>query len=147
MRERSKSTDVANGSLLQQDFAAGQLPAGAQGPKGDTGATGPQGQQGIQGVPGTLGNVVVRRVLVDVPANGTSGNSVACQAGEIVVGGIAHPMVEDDALTITMSKPTINTESSQSPDTGEPIGAWQGMATNSTASPSTLVVSVFCGQQ
>ena len=143
-----KSTDVANGSLLQRDFAAGQLPAGAQGPKGDTGATGPQGQQGIQGLPGTLGNVVVRRVLVDVPANGTSGNSVACQAGEIVVGGIAHPMAENGALTITMSKPTINTESSQSPDTGEPIGAWQGTATNSsTTSANTLVVSVFCGQQ
>ena len=151
-----KSDDVANGSLLQQDFAAGQLPAGGQGPKGDTGATGPQGdqgpkgdkgEQGIQGVPGTLGNVVVRNITADIPPGETRGQSVACGPGEIVVGGMARPMNDNDDLTITVSKPTINTESGQSPSNGEAIGAWTGWATNGPGSTRTLVVSVFCGQQ
>jgi hypothetical protein len=151
-----KSDDVANGSLLQQDFAAGQLPAGSQGPKGDTGATGPQGaqgpkgdtgEQGIQGVPGTLGNVVVRNVVVDVPPGETRGGTPACEAGEIVVGGMARPMVDNGAPTITVSRPIINTESGESPGNGEAMGAWLGFATNSTGSASTMVVSVFCGQQ
>ena len=163
-----KSEDVANGSLLQRDFAAGQLPAGPQGPKGDTGATGPQGAQGLkgdtgaagpqgaqgpkggtgeQGVPGTLGNVVVRNVLVEVPEGGSLGNTVACEPGEIVVGGMARPMEDDSGLTITVSRPVINTESGQSPGNGEAMGAWLGFATNSTGSDATMVVSVFCGQQ
>ena len=40
------SPKVKNGSLRRQDFAAGQVPAGEQGP---TGPTGPEGDQGIQG--------------------------------------------------------------------------------------------------
>jgi hypothetical protein len=40
------STNVKDGSLLSQDFKAGQLPAGAQGPKGDTGPQGPKGDTG-----------------------------------------------------------------------------------------------------
>jgi hypothetical protein len=47
------STKVKNGSLLATDFRAGQLPAGAPGPKGDTGAPGTNGETGPQGVPGT----------------------------------------------------------------------------------------------
>ena len=43
------SDDVRNGSLLARDFHAGQLPAGAQGPKGDTGPAGPQGPKGDTG--------------------------------------------------------------------------------------------------
>ena len=35
------SPKVANGSLLGEDFAAGQLPAGAEGPEGRPGAPGP----------------------------------------------------------------------------------------------------------
>jgi hypothetical protein len=148
-----KSEDVANGSLLQQDFAAGQLPAGPQGPKGDTGATGPQGAQGPrgdegeQGVPGTLGNVVVRNVLVDIPDGESRGGTPACEPGEIVVGGMARPMDDDSDLTITVSRPIINTESGQSPGNGEAMGAWLGFAANSTGSDATMVVSVFCGQE
>jgi hypothetical protein len=151
-----KSDDVANGALLQRDFAAGQLPAGGQGPKGDTGATGPQGEQGpkgdkgeqgIQGVPGTLGNVVVRNVFADIPPGGTLGHTAFCEPGEIMVGGMARPMVDTEPLTITVSRPTINTESGESPDSGEPMGAWTGFATNSAGSTRTLVVSAFCGQQ
>ena len=37
---------VLNGSLLSEDFKAGQIPAGPQGPAGAAGATGPAGPQG-----------------------------------------------------------------------------------------------------
>lgn len=43
------SDRVRNGSLLAEDFAAGQLPRGPQGPAG------PQGPQGAQGPPGPPG--------------------------------------------------------------------------------------------
>jgi hypothetical protein len=43
------SSKVVNGKLLAEDFAAGQLPAGARGPQG------PQGPQGATGAPGAAG--------------------------------------------------------------------------------------------
>ncbi|MCW2967472.1 MAG: hypothetical protein JWM71_1244 [Solirubrobacteraceae bacterium] len=46
---------VTDGSLLAQDFKAGQLPAGAQGAKGDTGASGPAGTPGTAGAQGIAG--------------------------------------------------------------------------------------------
>lgn len=50
------SGDVTNGRLLAEDFAPGQLPAGAQGEKGDKGDKGNDGTQGAAGAT----NVVVR---------------------------------------------------------------------------------------
>jgi hypothetical protein len=44
-------------SLVAQDFAAGQLPAGATGPQGPLGAQGPAGAQGPQGAQGPAGGV------------------------------------------------------------------------------------------
>ncbi len=46
---------VKTGSLLAQDFRAGQLQNGAQGPNGDTGATGATGAQGPKGDTGATG--------------------------------------------------------------------------------------------
>ena len=46
---------VKNKSLRADDFAAGQLPAGARGPEGATGPAGSQGPQGIQGERGPTG--------------------------------------------------------------------------------------------
>jgi hypothetical protein len=43
------STKVKNGSLKKGDFAAGQLPAGAVGPRGPAGANGTNGPAGPQG--------------------------------------------------------------------------------------------------
>jgi hypothetical protein len=51
-----RSSDVKNGSLTVKDFAANQLPAGAQGaqgPKGDPGAPGAPGTNGTDGLNGT----------------------------------------------------------------------------------------------
>jgi len=50
--------DVKDGTLRQRDFRAGELPAGAQGPKGDkgdAGTQGPKGDAGAQGTPGDQG--------------------------------------------------------------------------------------------
>jgi len=47
------SSKVKNGSLLNRDFKAGQLPRGLPGAKGDQGPAGPKGDQGPAGtVPG-----------------------------------------------------------------------------------------------
>ena len=65
-----RTGEVKNGSLLSSDFAAGQLPAGANGDKGDKGPRGDRGIQGVQGVagpPGTEGPTAFARVA----ANGT----------------------------------------------------------------------------
>jgi hypothetical protein len=50
------STKVKDGSLKAADFAAGQLPAGAQGAKGDPGAAGSKGDTGAAGVKGDTGD-------------------------------------------------------------------------------------------
>ncbi len=49
------STKVKDGSLTKADFAAGQLPQGAQGPAGAPGAQGPAGPAGAQGPAGPAG--------------------------------------------------------------------------------------------
>jgi hypothetical protein len=49
------SPKVENHSLLEEDFANGQLPEGPQGPKGNAGPRGQQGVQGPQGVQGIPG--------------------------------------------------------------------------------------------
>jgi hypothetical protein len=46
---------VRDHSLLAKDFAFGQLPRGARGPKGEQGALGPAGATGERGVPGPAG--------------------------------------------------------------------------------------------
>jgi Collagen triple helix repeat (20 copies) len=53
--EAVTAAKVKSGSLLANNFAAGQLPAGAQGPKGDTGKEGPGGREGLPGEPGKQG--------------------------------------------------------------------------------------------
>jgi len=50
-----KTSKVRNGSLLSEDFQAGQLPAGEQGPKGDKGDTGDPGDPGADGADGATG--------------------------------------------------------------------------------------------
>jgi Collagen triple helix repeat (20 copies) len=49
------SAKVRNGALRAADFAAGQLPAGAQGAQGPQGATGPAGPAGQTGAAGSAG--------------------------------------------------------------------------------------------
>src|SRR5215212_5878484 len=66
-----RSSEVKNASLKAIDFAAGQLPAGAQGLKGDKGDKGDDGTPGTPGAPGTFGAVTTQfeRAASDLPDN------------------------------------------------------------------------------
>jgi hypothetical protein len=74
-----RSGKVKDGSLLSQDFKAGQLPAGSRGPqglpgaKGDTGAAGAQGAQGLPGAKGDAGAAGAAGAKGDPGAKGDSG--------------------------------------------------------------------------
>ena len=76
------AADITNGSLLAQDFGAGQLPAGPAGPAG------PQGPQGSQGNPGQNGatSAVIRLGPTDTQTT-TAQSFAPCQSGERAVGG------------------------------------------------------------
>lgn len=67
---------VINGSLLKNDFRAGQLPRGARGAPGPPGATGPrglQGSEGPQGVQGPPGLLASPSALEGVPCQSPDG--------------------------------------------------------------------------
>jgi hypothetical protein len=72
-----RSAHVLNGSLLVEDFKAGQIP---QGPKGD------KGDKGEKGAPGATA-VTVRSVSQTVNANNFATGSVSCLSGERATGG------------------------------------------------------------
>lgn len=69
------SPKVANGSLLGEDFAAGQLPQGEPGPPGEPGSNG--------------ATSVTRRIsgAVTVSADSTNAATLSCNAGERATGG------------------------------------------------------------
>jgi hypothetical protein len=97
--ESITSVLIKDGSLLVQDFKAGQLPAGPagpvgpaglagpQGPKGDrgdtgeTGATGPSGEKGEKGDPGEMGPIVVQSDSAQVSKGGTETVTALCGDG------------------------------------------------------------------
>src|SRR3954452_8414729 len=78
------SSKIKDGSLTRKDFAASQLPAGAQGLPGLTGAAGAPGAQGAQG---PEGQPAVTFINVVSSATGTGAQTANCPAGEIATGG------------------------------------------------------------
>jgi hypothetical protein len=118
-------------SLLSQDFAPGQLPAGQQGPagpQGPAGATGPQGPAGVSGY---------QVITSTSPMSATGQKAVAanCPAGQSVLGGgVAAETPSADTLTTQQSYPNNNNTQ------------WFGVANDLTANPSawTLVVYAIC---
>ena len=99
---------VANGSLLAEDFAAGQLPAGPEGPIGPTGPAGVQGPAGAT-------SVQVRQGPEDtVAANNVKAVTADCLPGERAVGGGWRLLGGSSNLTAYSSAPT--------PITGTPTG-------------------------
>ena len=105
------SPKVADASLLEQDFAPGQLPAG---PPGEQGSQGPQGLQGTAGAT----NVTVRFAE---SSPGTTANSVEsatanCQAGERATGGgvesFNHNSFGDLRVAVRQHKPPSGTPTS-----------------------------------
>lgn len=130
-------------SLLRQDFAPGQLPAGPQGPagaagsQGPAGATGPQGPAGRTGPQGPAGVSGYQVVTSTSPTSATSQKAVAasCPAGQSILGGgVAAETSSADTLATQQSYPTNdNTQ-------------WFGVANDLTLNPSawTFVVYAIC---
>jgi hypothetical protein len=93
---------VKNQSLMAADFKAGQLPAGAQGPKGDpgpqgpqgipgqhgpkgdAGAAGPEGDTGAQGAPGPSDGYIAKRDILNV-TGGTTVASLPLPTGSYII--------------------------------------------------------------
>jgi hypothetical protein len=96
-RNAVTSSRVADGSLLADDFAAGQLkpgsagPPGPQGPQGLKGDSGPSGEQGLQGERGLPGVSGYEQVSVDQVSNPNvsvfTSAKATCPTGKVAVGG------------------------------------------------------------
>jgi hypothetical protein len=81
------SPKVANGSLLREDFAAGQLPQGEQGEQGEHGEQGEQGEQGLAGTATAYARVdsnVAR--TIQVAPDGFPPQSKGIEQREVVPG-------------------------------------------------------------
>jgi hypothetical protein len=82
-RNAVSATKVKDGSLLAQDFKAGQLPGGPAGPKGEKGAVGPKG---AQGGPGLSDLERVYATSVD-SADSPKLIVATCAAGKVAISG------------------------------------------------------------
>ena len=130
---------VKNGSLLNADFAAGQLPAGPAGPKGD------QGDKGETGAQGVLGAVTVRtaQVTIDggIAQNGaysTRAVSRNCDSDEKAISagtGWSDDVNDLELVTVAM-KPLLNGQN-------QVIG-YQGKGGNDSGNDSTFTLYVLC---
>ena len=127
-------------SLLSQDFAPGQLPAGQQGaagPQGPAGATGPQGPAGATGPQGPAGVSGYQVITSTSVTSAASSKAVAtnCPAGESVLGGgVAGAAPSGDPLSTQQSYPDNNNT--------QWFAAVNDLAAN--PSPWTLVVYAIC---
>ena len=92
------SSKVLDGSLLNRDFKAGQLPAGPQGPPGPAGPVGPQGAPG-----GVSGLEVVYAASIGGAFN-SKDSEAQCPTGKKVTGGGALIAGATNA-TVTTSVP------------------------------------------
>jgi hypothetical protein len=133
------SSKVVNGKLLTEDFAPGQLPAGArgpQGPAGPTGPTGPTGPQGATGPPGTAGaTTLVQRDGDPQSCDGSACGVAAiaeCQAGERAVGG---------GFAVSASD-LVQTQGAQTSG-GIPV-RWAVLARDNAGDGATVIPSVMC---
>ena len=84
------SIKVKDASLLSRDFKAGQLPAGAQGPKGDKGDTGQTGPQGDTGQTGPKGDTGGKGDTGATGPSGTAGAVSATVAGQVTTSSTAY---------------------------------------------------------
>jgi hypothetical protein len=142
-RSAVTSAKVMDGSLLGQDFRAGQLPAGAQGPQGPQGpqgAQGPQGQQGDEG-PRGVGDAEFSRhsntTLYD--SSNSKASWVLCPSGAVATGG-GHEIIGPIGQ-ISVSRST-NTTSQAFSSEGWYVGADEIPPT--TDQPWQLFVWVSC---
>jgi hypothetical protein len=106
---------VKDGTLLAADFKAGQLPAGAPGPKGDTGA------------PGVSGLEYVQQTSPSIAAGALDGAHAACPAGKKAFGGGA---ITEQNMPMVESFPIDN--------------GWSVVVRNDSGAPRQIVVYAVC---
>ncbi len=70
------SRKVADRSLRGEDFARGEIPAGATGPQGPAGPTGATGPQGPAGSPDTAAQILAKLLTVDGAGSGLDADTV-----------------------------------------------------------------------
>jgi hypothetical protein len=138
------SVKVKNRSLLAQDFAAGQIPAGPAGPAGPQGPAGPAGATGPAGA--AAGAIV--HVTAVAAAPGTTTSAVAsCAAGQKATGGGAYLLGNTtDTDHLTVSAPVIGTGGTAFntvPDGGTATSWFASMYSSGPVS-RTLNVYVIC---
>ena len=91
------SPKVADGTLLDADFAPGQLPQGPQGETGDTGPSGPKGDTGPQGERGPSGTHYAFSAGGASPASENIAVQLNVPAGDYAVSAVARG--ENDSST------------------------------------------------
>ena len=134
---------VQDGSLLAQDFKAGELvagapgPAGPAGPKGDTGSQGLKGDKGDPGVDGTDGSPGISGLeRVTGSASAVNGGYIhvylECPTGKTALVGEYDGLNGGAVLSPYRSKRWSND------------GQWLVSAKNTTGSDATLQASVWC---
>ncbi len=140
------SAKVKDGSLKAVDFAAKELPAGAQGPKGDTGAkgdAGAKGATGVQGPKGDTGTVGAATVLsttatVDLAESTKASYDVYCPDGQQAIGGGGRgDDTNSEGTVVTSSRPAASTTNSEPPADGQGFTGWRITVFNPTGGPTT----------
>jgi hypothetical protein len=144
------SVAVKDHSLLAQDFAADQLPAGPKGNKGDTGPAGAKGDTGAQGIQGPKGDtgpagapgvagVHVVSTIDTIPNGVLRARDAACPSGETALGGggqIGTGGVYPAGLTQTVPLKDAS---------GASVG-WHVIAFNGTGAEQALDVYAICAK-
>jgi hypothetical protein len=134
------TTEVKNRSLLARDFRAGQLPAGPQGNKGDKGD---KGDRGAQGQAGVVGNLTVERLDLALADGGSNAGSVACPAGQKIIGGSANLESSSSAdVNITVSRPAQGANQLL-PTSGQAFDRWRGAAVNPAGGTAATTLRVW----
>ena len=136
------SPKVADGSLLDDDFAPGQLPAGApgergpEGPRGPQGETGLQGEQGLPGEPGEPGRdgspgLSNLEGVTDITISDSSvqkSREVNCPVGKKAISGGAAIFGTTQNVDLDSSSPKYNSGGTSGTD----LVGWRASATENT---------------
>lgn len=139
--------DVRDRSLLADDFARGELPAGAEGPQGPQGPPGPRGDPGTPADTSRLLGRTLTVVATDsVPAGAIDSHTVSCPSGYEAVGGGAD--ADDGTTFVSSSAPLYGTTRVRDTADGQQPAAtgWYVRVFNSAAAADTFKIAVVCAR-